>query len=98
MARRMFDFGGFLDRLYRKAHLPDDKPKRRPVNRPLRSRWLPTAALPGTSEKMDIMAERAENRLPLFHPRDAKMEDVQASDWLKLLFGECHRRTSVDDD
>ena len=29
-----------------------------------------TAALPGTAEKLDVLAERAKKGLPLWHPRD----------------------------
>lgn len=33
----------------------------------------PTAALPGTSEKVDILAERARRGLSLWHPQDARL-------------------------
>jgi hypothetical protein len=31
----------------------------------------PTQALPGTEEKIEVMARRAAHRLALFHPQDA---------------------------
>ncbi|MFO0926394.1 MAG: hypothetical protein U0736_05055 [Gemmataceae bacterium] len=33
----------------------------------------PTAALPGTQEKVDILAERARRGLALWHPLDARL-------------------------
>jgi hypothetical protein len=32
----------------------------------------PTAALPGTVEKLEVLAERARRREQLFHPRDQR--------------------------
>jgi len=34
-------------------------------------RWQSTEAAPGSADKLDVLAERARLRLPLFHPRDA---------------------------
>ncbi len=34
----------------------------------------PTQALPGTEEKVEILAERARLGLSLWHPRDARIE------------------------
>jgi len=37
-----------------------------------------TAALPGTTEKLDVLAERLKQGLPLWHPRDRLThEDVE---------------------
>ena len=36
----------------------------------------PTAALPGTAEKVAVMAQRAEKRQTLFHPGDATLADA----------------------
>ena len=35
---------------------------------------FPTSALPGTPEKMAVMAERAKNRQSIFHPSDAQCD------------------------
>jgi hypothetical protein len=35
--------------------------------------WLPTTALPGSKEKIEVMADRAKHGLPLFHPLDAEL-------------------------
>ncbi len=34
-----------------------------------------TAALPGTSEKLDVLAERLRQGLPLWHPSDRRSYD-----------------------
>jgi hypothetical protein len=34
-----------------------------------------TAALPGTSEKLDVLADRLEQGLPLWHPSDRRTYD-----------------------
>jgi hypothetical protein len=36
----------------------------------MRSRVTPTGALPGTAEKLDVLAERLRLGLPLWHPED----------------------------
>jgi len=33
--------------------------------------WKPTPYFPGTQEKIRVLTERAEKRLPLFHPEDS---------------------------
>lgn len=38
--------------------------------RSMRSRVTPTGALPGTAEKLDVLAERLRLGLPLWHPED----------------------------
>jgi limonene-1,2-epoxide hydrolase len=35
---------------------------------------MPTQALPGTEEKVEILAERARLGLSLWHPRDARID------------------------
>jgi hypothetical protein len=35
----------------------------------------PTGAMPGTSEKLDVLAERLRLGLPLWHPRDRMSYD-----------------------
>lgn len=37
--------------------------------------YEPTKALPGTDEKLSILAERVELGLPLWHPRDRRTYD-----------------------
>jgi hypothetical protein len=39
-----------------------------------------TAALPGTSEKLNVLAERAKLGLPLWHPRDRLTYEEEGSD------------------
>jgi len=39
-----------------------------------------TAALPGTSEKLNVLAERAKLGLPLWHPRDRLTYEERESD------------------
>jgi hypothetical protein len=39
-----------------------------------------TAALPGTAEKLDVLAERAKQGLPLWHPRDRLTYEERESD------------------
>jgi len=39
-----------------------------------------TAALPGTAEKLDVLAERAKLGLPLWHPRDRLSYEEQDND------------------
>lgn len=41
---------------------PGDAPAAQPVR--------PTGAMPGTTEKLDVLAERLRLGLPLWHPRD----------------------------
>lgn len=37
--------------------------------------YVSTAALPGSNEKISTLAERAEEGLPLWHPRDRRCYD-----------------------
>ncbi len=39
-----------------------------------------TAALPGTTEKLDVLAERLAQGLPLWHPKDRSCYDEQGED------------------
>ena len=38
------------------------------------SQFAPTGAMPGTRDKLEVLAERVRNGLPLWHPNDR--EDV----------------------
>ena len=40
------------------------------------SRYAATEAMPGTPEKLDILAERLERGLPLWHPSDRREYDT----------------------
>jgi hypothetical protein len=44
-------------------------------NRVEADRYRPTAALPGTSEKLTILAERVQRGLPLWHDSDRRSYD-----------------------
>lgn len=39
------------------------------------NRFDPTCALPGSSEKLDILAQRLATGLPLWHPEDRRSYD-----------------------
>jgi hypothetical protein len=39
-----------------------------------------TAALPGTTEKLDVLAERMRLGLPLWHPSDRRSYDDKSND------------------
>lgn len=40
----------------------------------------PTGAMPGTMEKIDVLAERLRLGLPLWHPRDRRSYDDQVNE------------------
>lgn len=45
---------------------------------------LPTTALPGTPEKLAVMEQRAEARVALFHPADARWPgDPRPREWMR---------------
>ncbi len=43
------------------------------------SRYACTDAMPGTPEKLEILAERVQAGLPLWHPRDRSEADAPAA-------------------
>lgn len=43
----------------------------------------PTRALPGSREKVQLLAARAQGGLPLFHPDDASWKETALVAWLK---------------
>ncbi len=53
-----------------------------------REHWLPTSELPGTEGKLRVLEQRAADAVPLFHPRDARLEGVLAADWLTKLMAD----------
>ncbi len=44
-------------------------------------RFDPTGALPGSPEKLDVLAERLASGLPLWHPRDPEGAVVPTTNW-----------------
>ena len=48
----------------------DFEPKQAPTNE-----YDPTIAMPGTKEKLDVMAERISQGLPIWHPGDRTSYD-----------------------
>lgn len=40
----------------------------------------PTGAMPGTTEKIDVLAERLRLGLPLWHPRDRRSYDDEVNE------------------
>ncbi len=83
----------------------------RPIARPLRRRKRltvgqlgrlpeqPTTALPGTPDKVAVMAERAARGESLFHPQDATLDDdwalivVPSQTGRPLVIGQINQRT-----
>ena len=47
----------------------------------------PTGAVPGSAEKVAIMAERARSRQTLWHPEDTRLESAEAIRVVRLLAG-----------
>jgi hypothetical protein len=46
-------------------------------NESLLDSMLPTGHLPGTEEKIQVLASRVERKLPLHHPDDAKSNEYR---------------------
>lgn len=50
-----------------------------------RDAFRPTRALPGTPEKAGVFAARRAAKAPLFHPLDARVDEMARDDWDSIL-------------